>query len=237
MPKKRTRAISYLRVSGPNQVKGHGFARQRATIRRYARSHKIDLIDECRDEVSGTKAIEARPGLAELLDRLESNGIQLVLVERADRIARDLVIGELILSRLRDLGVTVIECDGGNDLTAGNQDDPTGVLIRQVLGAVSQFDKSVIVLKLKAARDRTRKEKGRCEGKKPFGTRPGEAATLRRIRQLRRKPRGRKRRSYADVARILNEENRPTRHGRPWRPSSIYDILKRCKQQKQTRPS
>jgi hypothetical protein len=36
-------------------------------------------------------------------------------------------------------------------------------LIRQVLGAVAQFEKSVIVPKLRTARVRTRRETGRCE--------------------------------------------------------------------------
>jgi len=61
----------------------------------------------------------------------------------------------------------------GLGLPAGD-DDPTRVLIRQVLGAVAQFEKSVIVAKLRAARVRKRRETGRCEGRKPFGTRPGE---------------------------------------------------------------
>jgi hypothetical protein len=46
---------------------------------------------------------------------------------------------------------------------------------RQVLGTVAQFEKAVIVSKLKAARVRKRRATGRCEGRKPYGTRPGEA--------------------------------------------------------------
>jgi hypothetical protein len=42
-----------------------------------------------------------------------------------------------------------------------------------VLGAVSQFEKSVIVAKLRAARTRQRRVTGRCEGRKPFGEHPG----------------------------------------------------------------
>ena len=40
----------------------------------------------------------------------------------------------------------------GADLTSADG-DPTRTLIRQVLGAVAQFEKSVIVLKLRAARE------------------------------------------------------------------------------------
>jgi DNA invertase Pin-like site-specific DNA recombinase len=100
--------------------------------------------------------------------RIRANGIRLVLVERADRLARDLMVGEIILGEFRALGVSVVAADSGTDLTVGD-DDPTRVLIRQVLGAVAQFEKSVIVAKLRAARLRKRRATGRCEARKPYG--------------------------------------------------------------------
>src|SRR5262249_8964603 len=54
----------------------------------------------------------------------------------------------------------------------------TRVLIRQVLAAVAQFEKTCIVAKLRDARDRIRNKTGRCEGPLPFGqdpARPSEA--------------------------------------------------------------
>jgi hypothetical protein len=47
--------------------------------------------------------------------------------------------------------------------------DSTRVLMRQLLGAVAQYDKSQIVAKLRGARMRKRAQQGRCEGRKPFG--------------------------------------------------------------------
>jgi hypothetical protein len=108
--------------------------------------------------------------------------------------ARDLLVSEVILGQFRDLNVRVVAADSGTDLTAADE-DPTRVLIRQMLGAVSQFEKSVIVAKLRAARTCRRRATGRCEGRKRFGEPPGEEPVLHRIRQLRRKPRGRERRS------------------------------------------
>ncbi len=222
----RATALAYLRVSGKGQVGGHGFTRQRQAIQQYARSAKLDLVAEYKDAKSGTKELADRAGLAALLDHLQSDGVKVVLVERADRLARDLMVSEVLLGQFRDLGVTVIAADSGTDLTVGDN-DPTRKLIRQVLGAVAEFDKSVIVLKLRAARDRIRRQTGRCEGPKPFGDKPGEADTLARIRQLRRKPRGGKRLSVAKIADRLNAEGRPTRGGNPWKPGSVYAILKR----------
>jgi DNA invertase Pin-like site-specific DNA recombinase len=134
----RNQAASYLRVSGKGQVEGDGFARQRAAIAKHAASAGLELVAEFVDEgVSGTTEFADREGLAELLDRIDSNGVRVVIVERADRLARDLIVSELILAEFRRRGVEVISAEGGVDLTS--QADPTTVLIRQVLAAVGEF--------------------------------------------------------------------------------------------------
>ena len=224
--KAKTPAVSYLRVSGRGQVDGDGFDRQRDAIRRFAKAFGFELVDEFRDEgVSGSRELDDRPGLAALLDRIESNGVSAVLVERADRLARDLMVSEIILNQLSRSGARVLTADG-IDLTNADH-DPTRTLIRQVLAAVAQFDKTVLVLKLRAARDRIRRRQGRCEGRKPFGTRPGEAATLARVRELRRKPKKGERLSYAAIAARLNTEGHRTRTGKPWAPGTLHAILTR----------
>ena len=58
---------------------------------------------------------------------------------------------------LHGLGVTLIAADSPD---AFLDDTPTVVLIRQVLGAVSQFEKAALVAKLKAARERKKLETG-----------------------------------------------------------------------------
>ncbi len=222
-----TNAVAYLRVSGKAQVHGDGFPRQRATVERFAKASRMTIISEFRDGgVNGATDLEHREGLAALLDTIESDGVEIVLVERADRLARDLMVSEIILGQFRDLGIQVISADSGVDLTV-NDEDPTRTLIRQVLGAVAQFEKSVIVLKLRAARDRVRRAKGRCEGRKPFGTRPGEANILDRMRQLRRKRPGQPRMSFTNIAYILNAEGHRTRMGKPWRGPTVRKILVR----------
>jgi DNA invertase Pin-like site-specific DNA recombinase len=227
MAKKRRKAVSYLRVSGKGQIRGDGFPRQREVIRRYAAANGLELVQEFRDEgVSGTKELEGRLALAALLDQVENDGVRLVLIESADRLARDLVIGEIILDRFRALGVEVVAANSGTELTVGD-DDPTRKLIRQVLGAVSEYDKAVTVLKLRAARDRVRKRDGRCEGRKPFGAREGEAETLALMRRLRRKPRGGTRASFAKIADELNQRNVPTRQGGAWSRGTVWQILER----------
>jgi DNA invertase Pin-like site-specific DNA recombinase len=222
-----THAVSYLRVSGRGQVDGDGFPRQREAIQRFARANRYAIVDEFRDEgVSGTSELADRPGLAALLDRIESNGVRVVILERADRLARDLMVSEVIVNQFAQLGAKVITADTGTDLT--NTDDPSRKLIRQVLAAVAEFEKAVIVLKLRAARDRvSRKQGARVEGAKPFGELPGEAETLARLLELRQSKRRGQPLSIARIAATLNAEGRATRRGGPWKPGSVFDILKR----------
>jgi len=83
-------------------VKGDGFPRQLKAIREYAAAHNIQIVRLWRDEgVSGTKELEDRPAFVEMMTALHSNGVKLVLVEKLDRLARDLMIQETIIGDLR----------------------------------------------------------------------------------------------------------------------------------------
>ncbi len=218
------KAIAYLRVSDVSQIKGDGFPRQLTAIKRYAKKNGFTIEDEYRDDVSGTKDSSNRPGLAALLDRLEHNGVKVVLVERPDRLARDLMVSEIILAQFRKLHVKVIEAEGGNDLTVSDG-DPTRTLIRQVMEAFSQFEKCCLVLKLKAARDRIAAKTGvRPEGRKAYGDRPGEQRVVEKIKKLRRKKPLTKRMSYEKIAAQLNEDGDDTRYGRPWGWTTVKSI-------------
>ena len=170
----RVRLTAALSASMRRLTRGRGllgFARQREAIRQYAAAHGIELLEEYRDEgVSGTKELADRPGLAALLDRLESNGVRVVIIERADRLARDLMIQEVLVGQCGKIGVRILTADGV-DLT-NDGDDPTRRLIRQVLGAVSEFEKRVIVLKLRAARERKRARGERVRGREAVWTLP-----------------------------------------------------------------
>ena len=219
------KAVSYVRVSGKGQVDGDGPERQRQAIARFAKNAGLAVLEEFSDlGVSGTTELADRPGLAALLDRLESNGVRTVIVERADRLARDLMVQEVIVGQFSKIGARILTADGV-DLTSGDQ-DPTRRLIRQVLGAVAEFEKNVIVLKLRAARERKRARGERVEGVKPYGTFPAEQAVLERMRQLRRKPAKDRRPSCATVAAQLNAEGHRNRAGREWSAQMVHHVLR-----------
>lgn len=212
-------AIGYLRVSGASQIGGDGFERQREAIKARAEAAGLALVAEFKDEgISGTKGFEQRPGLLAALEAAAESGAVL-LVEKADRLARDLVVSELTLREARRLGVVVLEAESGNDLTAGDG-SPSATLIRQVLGAVAEFEKSALVAKLRAARQRVKDRTGKMPGgTRGFGSLPGEAAILDRIRGLAAAGA-----TWEAIARTLNEDGHRTRKGGTWSRASVYGV-------------
>jgi DNA invertase Pin-like site-specific DNA recombinase len=50
-------------------------------------------------------------GFAELLARIAENGVRTIIVETANRFARDLMVQEIGYAMLRSLGVTLVAAD------------------------------------------------------------------------------------------------------------------------------
>lgn len=65
-----------------------------------------------------------------------------------------------------------------------------------------------------------RAKTGHCEGRKPYGTRPGEAAVIDRMKALRREGL-----AVDKVADALNAEGARPRAGEKWYATSVYRIL------------
>jgi predicted site-specific integrase-resolvase len=154
---KRVEVVGYMRTSSATNV-GDGKdseARQRKAIEGYAQASGAVIVDWFYDAaVSGADPIEVRPGFAELLARIADNGVRTIIVETANRFARDLMVQEVGYAMLRSLGVTLVAADSPSSFL---NDGPTSNLIRQLLGAVSEFDKAMTVAKLMGARDRVRR--------------------------------------------------------------------------------
>jgi DNA invertase Pin-like site-specific DNA recombinase len=115
----------------------------RLLVDRHATSFWRRRSDEFYDEaVSGADLIETRPGFKAMLERLLANGVRTIVVETANRFARDLIVQETGYAMLKGRGIELIAADKPD---AFLDDTPTATLIRQVLGAVSQFEKAMLV--------------------------------------------------------------------------------------------
>ena len=215
------RYVSYLRVSSKGQINGDGFERQRIAIRN--RMGHEPMAEFAEEGISGTTDSLARPALSRLLQYLLEQDTQtkIVVIERADRLARDLVVSELLIRQFAEAGITVIEAEGGNDLTA-DSDNPTAKLIRQILAALSEWEKSSIVNKLRAARNRTRATRGRCEGRKPYGALDNERKHIEEMRRLRDEGL-----TTRQIASSMNTKGVRTRMGRDWHHSTVAAVLGR----------
>jgi DNA invertase Pin-like site-specific DNA recombinase len=130
------------------------------------------------------------------------------------------MVQEVGFAMLRDLGVTLIAADSPSSFL---DDGPTSKLIRQILGAVSEFDKAMIVAKLKGARDRMRRAQGKCEGRKAYAEREGGQELVAMARRLRCNPNGRPQslRKITDLA----ERGYVPPSGRPYSASAIASML------------
>src|SRR5215216_4278120 len=227
-------AVAYLRTSsaantGADKDSGK---RQRAAIDAFARSAGYQIVDEFYDEaVSGGDPVTARPGFAAMMERIASNGVRVIIVEIANRFARDLIVQETGYTMLKAHGVELIAADKPD---AFLDDTPTAILIRQVLGAVSQFEKAMVVSKLKGARDRKRRETGRkVEGRKTYAER--DAALVRLAKRLHWYPIKGRRRSLRDISKALAGLGYVASSGKPYGATAVARMVEAPAREVRTR--
>jgi len=91
------------------------------------------------ETVSGSSAIEQRPGFMQLLDKLEQD--DMLIVTKLDRLGRNAIDVATTVARLADMGVRV-HCLalGGVDLTS-----PAGRMTMGVINSVAQFERDLLI--------------------------------------------------------------------------------------------
>jgi DNA invertase Pin-like site-specific DNA recombinase len=171
---KTEKAVAYIRTSSSTNVgeDKDSEARQRADIEACAKRFGFGVVEWFSDPgVKGGRTdlgvmpdpIETRPGFGALLDRIEGNGVRVVLVEDISRFARDVLTQEIGIVTLIARKVRLFDRSGEN-LT--DTTDPMKIAMRQIAGAFAQLEKARLVNKLRVARERKRERTGKCEGQK-----------------------------------------------------------------------
>src|SRR5215472_17354996 len=217
--REKTRAIAYLRTSSAVNVGADKDSdkRQRAAIEAFARTHGYELAGEFYDAaVSGADPIAERPGFKAMLERIAGNGIRCIIVESPDRFARDLTVQLTGHDFLKSLGVVLIPATAPDFFV---EDTPTAVLVRQVLGAIAQFEKTSLVAKLKAARDRKKAVTGKCGGRKSYAEARPDVVLL--AKQMHDDGM-----SLRDISAALAEQGYLTAGGRPYVASAVQAMLR-----------
>ncbi len=219
-------AYGYLRVSGKEQETGDGFPRQRVAIANYARANGYRITHWFEERaIPGKTEWENRPAWLAMITAL--NGVDTIVIETLNRLARDLMVQEHIIADLRARHVTLISAMEP-DLCV---DDPSRKLLRQIMGAISEYDRAMITAKLSGARKRMKAATGRCEGRKPYGETPEERQAIEVMKHYRLKGM-----SFAEIAAEMNKTAYKTASQkyvnakvspRPWGGSAVCKILAR----------
>lgn len=141
-----SRVFAYCRVSTTDQttenqvreLKGAGFALE---------PHRI-----LSESISGSVAAFQRPGFSKLVDRMESGDV--LVVTKLDRLGRNAMDVRDTVDRLQAAGVRV-HCLalGGVDLTSA-----AGRMTMQVLAAVAEFERDLLIERTQAGISRAKAE-------------------------------------------------------------------------------
>ena len=176
-----SRVFAYLRCSTAEQVTDNQLREiEAAGFRLEPRRVTAELI-------SGSVPAAQRPGFSKLLDKLETGDV--LVVSRLDRLGRSAMDVRGTVDRLAELGVRV-HCLalGGVDLTSA-----AGKMTMQVLGAVAEFERDLLIERTNAGIARARQE----------GKRFGRPARLSNQQKAEATARVREGTSVAQVARDL----------------------------------
>lgn len=220
--------IGYLRVSTDRQGDGFGIDVQRELIGTWAKANGHRVVRWCEDVgVSGSVEALDRPGLTCVLDSLTDGDAQGVVISDLDRLGRRLMISEAALGLLRKVGGRVFTVNNGE--IDDEDDDETRILIRQVLGAIAEFEARKIVKRLQAGRAAKASSGGYAYGAPAYGQRceggelvvdDQEQAVVGRIESMRADGA-----SYRTIAAVLNDEAIPTKRGGRWHPATVQRII------------
>lgn len=128
------RAAGYTRVSSFMQVEdGNSLDDQAARIARTVAEHGWELIEVFADPARSGRN-EQRPQLARLLRAVRKNQVDVVVIDRIDRLSRNLFGLLSTVQYLKSHGVRLVSLRESIDFTT-----PWGRLVMYVLGALAEF--------------------------------------------------------------------------------------------------
>jgi putative DNA-invertase from lambdoid prophage Rac len=157
------RTFAYVRVSTSGQTTEN-------QVREIAAAgFAVDRKRVIAETVSGSSAIDQRPGFLRLLDRLEAGDV--LVVTKLDRLGRNAIDVAQTVAKMEATGVRV-HCLalGGVDLTS-----PAGKMTMGVIAAVAQFERDLIIERTQAGLERAKAD-GKVLGRPAVLDAPRRAA-------------------------------------------------------------
>jgi putative DNA-invertase from lambdoid prophage Rac len=165
-----SRVFAYCRVSTADQTTENQLAEIKAA------GFTIDTRRAVRETISGSVAASERQEFARLLDRLESGDV--LIVTKLDRLGRNAMDVRTTVEQLAALGVRV-HCLalGGVDLTS-----PAGKMTMQVINAVAEFERDLLIERTNAGISRAKAE-GKAFGRPSALSETQQTEVLHRLAQ------------------------------------------------------
>jgi DNA invertase Pin-like site-specific DNA recombinase len=209
------KAFGYVRVSGISQMSEGGPERQRAAIVEFCQKNDIELVKIYEESITG-KELD-RPVFREMRADLLSNGVRTVVIEKLDRLARDLMVSETFIGDFRKNGLSLLSTMEP-DLCSS---DPSRVFVRQILSAVAEYDRSMLVSRMKAGKQRVLRSGKRCGGRRPYAEVASAVEIVNRVNHLRRQGF-----NASSITATLNAEGHRSLKGTKLFPTQILRIMK-----------
>src|SRR5579862_7531141 len=151
-----TKVAIYARVSTANH--GQDVSLQTRELEEYCQRRGLEIVGKYIDAgVSGTK--DSRPELNRLMADAKQRRFDAVCVWKLDRFGRSLRHLVNALADLESLGVSFISIKDNLDLST-----PSGRLMFQIIGAMAEFERSLIQERVKAGL-RNARAKGKTLGR------------------------------------------------------------------------
>ena len=225
-------AYAYTRVSGRGQLEGSGLERQQEEINRFAKESGYLIKQTFKEEgISGTTTETERPAFQQMVFSILRNGVNHIIVESLDRLARDLQVQLQLCTYIASKEITLICAGTGENITQAILEDPMRKAMVQIQGVFAELDKSLVVRKLKNGRIKARQDsetrtlagKKKCEGRKSL--RESSPDLLKEARKLYRKPPKGTRRTLEKVGLALFEIGYQTSKGNPYAPAQVKRLI------------
>ena len=137
----KTKAIIYARVS----TAGQDYDRQLAELKQYADRMGYDVVKTFSEKISGTKKLEERQAMTELLNYIEINKVDKVLIYECSRLSRRAVDFLSIIETFNEKKISLyIHQNGLETLLPNGEINPIATLVLGILAQFNSMERSLI---------------------------------------------------------------------------------------------
>ena len=240
---KKLKCYSYIRLSTPAQINGHGKERQIELAESYSEKHGLELDRSLTMQDLGISAYKGeqrtKGALAKFLSLVEKGKIDkgsILIVESLDRLSREAILTAFTLfSNIIQKGITIVTLTDNMEYNQDNINDNIGnLMISLTILSRAHEESKTKSLRLKSAWENKRKNigkiklTGRCpewlslsEDKKKFTKIKGREKIIESIYKMKLDGNG-----SDKIAQRLNEKNVSWIPKNGWRKSYINKILR-----------